>query len=413
MSSHRLAVAFALSTLLLASTLRAEAPLPAAKSPEEVGLSAERLKRIEAVSQAHVDAGTLPGVHMLVARKGKIAWQVRLGYRDREVKDAMPADGLFRIYSMTKPVTSVAAMMLVEEGRLQISDPVAKYLPEMAEMKVGTEEPAAAEGKPLLNLTPPARQMTVQDLLRHTSGLTYEVFGNSLVHQAYKEAKIPNRAWTNAQFVSALSKMPLRFSPGTRWEYGRSTDVLGRVVEVIEGKALSEVFAARILGPLGMTDTAFYVAADKAKRIVQPKMEPYYDATEKPAFEEGGAGLISTVEDYLKFTLMLANGGAFNGKRLLGPQTVSWMTSDHLGAIPGFPAAGRGFGLGFAVRTKPGEATLAGSVGEFYWGGYAGTLFWVDPRNDMIVLYMAQVKPTDREKLRNQFWSMVQAAIVN
>ena len=255
--------------------------------------------------------------------------------------------------------------------------------------------------------------MTVQDLLRHTSDLTYEVFGNSLVHQAYKEAKIPSRAWTNAQFVSALSKMPLRFSPGTRWEYGRSTDVLGRVVEVIDGKPLSAVLSARILGPLGMNDTAFSVPADKANRIVQPKMEGFFDPTEKPAFEEGGAGLLSTTDDYLKFTLMLANGGTLGGKRVLGPQTVGWMTSDHLGAIPGFPAAGRGFGLGFSVRTAPGQATLAGSVGEYSWSGYAGTLFWVDPRKDMIALYMAQVKPSDRDMLRNQFWSMMEAAVAD
>src|SRR5215471_16171551 len=278
--SRPIILSLALSAILGASAAHAEAPLPQAKTPEEVGMSSAQFKRIEAVSQAHVDAGVLPGVHMLVARKAKIAWQARLGYRDREARDAIPADALFRIYSMTKPVTSVAAMMLVEEGRLQISDPVSKYLPEIAEMKVGTEDPIGPEGKPTLTLAAPTRQMTVQDLLRHTSGLTYEVFGNSLVHQAYKEAKIPNRAWTNAQFVSALSKMPLRFSPGTRWEYGRSTDVLGRVVEVIEGKPLGEVFAARILRPLGMTDTAFFVAPDKAKRIVQPKMEGYFDPTE-------------------------------------------------------------------------------------------------------------------------------------
>jgi len=410
--TRQIAVAFAALAILAGHSARADAPLPLAKTPEEVGMSSTQLKRIEAVSQAHVESGILPGVQMVVVRKGKIAWQARLGYRDRDVKDAMPPDALFRIYSMTKPVTGVAAMMLVEEGRLQIFDPVAKFLPEIAEMKVGTEKPAA-EGKPTLELGPPARQMTVQDLLRHTSGLIYEGFGNSLVHQAYKDAKIPSRAWTNAELVSALSKMPLRFAPGTRWEYGRSTDVLGRIIEVVEAKSLGDVLGARILGPLGMTDTAFHVSADKSKRIVQPKMEPFFDPTEKPALEEGGGGLVSTMEDYLKFTLMLANGGTFNGKRVLGRQTVNWMTADHLGSIPGFPGTGRGFGLGFAVRTKPGEAVLAGSVGEYSWAGYAGTAFWVDPKQDMIAIYMAQVKPTDRDMLRNQFVSMVEAAIVD
>jgi CubicO group peptidase (beta-lactamase class C family) len=412
-SLRHFTVAIVLSTISVGSvsSVRAEAPLPLAKTPEEVGLSSAQFKRIESVSQAHVDAGILPGAHMLVVRKGKIAWQARLGHRDRDAKDAMPEDAIFRIYSMTKPITSVAAMMLVEEGRLQVYEPVTKYLPEIGAMKVGTEKPSG-EGKPTLELADPARPMTVQDLLRHTSGLTYGDFGSSLVHMAYKEAKIGDRNQSNAQFVSALSKMPLRFSPGTRWEYGRSTDVLGRLVEVIEGKSLGEVLAARIFAPLGMTDTAFHVPSEKLKRVAQPRMEPFFDVAQKFAFEGGGEGLTATMEDYLKFTLMLANNGAWNSKRLLGKQTVSYMTADHLGTIPGF-APGRGFGLGFAVRTKTGEAGVPGSVGEYSWAGYAGTLFWVDPKEDLIAIYMAQVKPSDRDMLRNQFWSMVQAAIVN
>jgi CubicO group peptidase (beta-lactamase class C family) len=409
--SRHTTVAIALCIVLAAAPARAEAPLPTAKSPEEVGMSSERLKRLEAVSQAHLDAGILPGAQMLVARKGKIAWQAQLGWRDRDTKEPMPADAIFRIYSMTKPITSVALMMLVEEGRLQISDPVAKFLPEIGEMKVGTEKPSG-EGKPTLELAPQARPMTVQDLLRHTSGLTYGEFGNTLIHTIYKEAKVGDPNQTNAQFVAALSKMPLRFSPGTRWDYGRSTDVLGRVIEVIEGKPLGEVLTARVLAPLGMVDTAFAVPTDKLKRVVQPKMEPFYDYAEKRAFEGGGEGLTATLEDYLKFSLMLANGGAGNGKRLLGPQTVTFMTADHLGTTPGF-AAGRGFGLGFAVRTKIGEANLPGSVGEYYWGGYAGTLFFINPQKDLIAIYMAQVKPSDRDMLRNQFWTMVQSAILD
>jgi CubicO group peptidase (beta-lactamase class C family) len=409
-SSRYIALAVA-CWIVVAGAAHADATLPAAKTPEEVGLSSEQLKRIEAVSQAHFDAGTLPGGQMLVARKGKIAWKSQLGWRDRETKEPMPNDAIFRIYSMTKPITSVALMMLVEEGRLQISDPVAKFLPEIAAMKVGTEK-ASGEGKPTLELAPPARQMTVQDLLRHTSGLTYGEFGNSLVHTMYKDAKVGDPTLTNAQFVTALSKMPLRFSPGTRWEYSRSTDVLGRVIEVIEGKPLSEVLAARILAPLGMTDTAFAVPADKLGRVVQPRMEPYYDYSQKRAFEGGGEGLAGTLDDYLKFSVMLANGGTANGKRLLGPQTVAFMTADHLGATPGF-APGRGFGLGFAVRTKLGEANLPGSIGEYFWSGYAGTMFFVNPQKDLIAIYMAQVKPSDRDMLRNQFWTMVQAAIMD
>ncbi len=402
--------ALALSTLIAAFPAYAEAPLPSARTPEEVGLSSAQLKRIEAVTQAHVDSGTVPGAQMLIARKGKIAWQARLGYRDQAAKDAIPADALFRIYSMTKPITSVVAMMLVEEGRLQIAEPVTKYLPEIGEMKVATEKPG--EGKPVVELSPPARAMTVQDLLRHTSGLTYGEFGNSPVHTLYRDAKIGDRNLTNTQFVSALSKMPLRFSPGARFEYGRSTDVMGRVIEIIEGKSLGDVMAARVFGPLAMTDTAFGVPANKLARAAQPKMEAFYDMAQKAAFEGGGEGLASTMEDYLKFALVLANGGISNGKRLLGPQTVSWMTADHLGAIPGF-APGQGFGLGVAVRTKVGEANLPGSVGEYGWSGYAGTLFWIDPKQDLIVIYMAQVKPADRVMLLGQFREMVQAAILN
>lgn len=411
MSPSRYVTIAAAFCILFVGVAHADATLPAAKTPEEVGLSSERLKRIEAVSQAHFDAGILPGAQMLVARKGKIAWKTQLGWRDRETKEPMPNDAIFRIYSMTKPITSVALMMLVEEGRLQISDPVAKFLPEIAGMKVGTEK-AGSEGKPTLELAPSARPMTVQDLLRHTSGLTYGEFGNSPVHTMYKDAKIGDPSLTNAQFVTALSKMPLRFSPGTRWEYSRSTDVLGRVIEVIEGKSLGEVLTTRILAPLGMTDTAFTVPTEKLSRVVQPKMEPFYDYAQKRTFEGGGEGLAGTLDDYLKFSVMLANGGASNGKRLLGPQTVAFMTADHLGTTPGF-AAGRGFGLGFAVRTKPGEANLPGSVGEYFWGGYAGTLFFINPQKDLIAIYMAQVKPSDRDMLRNQFWTMVQSAIMD
>ena len=256
--------ALALSTLIAAFPAYAEAPLPSARTPEEVGLSSAQLKRIEAVTQAHVDSGTVPGAQMLIARKGKIAWQARLGYRDQAAKDAIPADALFRIYSMTKPITSVVAMMLVEEGRLQVAEPVTKYLSEIGEMKVATEKPG--EGKHVVELSPPARAMTVQDLLRHTSGLTYGEFGNSPVHTLYRDAKIGDRNLTNTQFVSALSKMPLRFSPGARFEYGRSTDVMGRVIEIIEGKSLGDVMAARVFGPLAMTDTAFGVPVNKLAR---------------------------------------------------------------------------------------------------------------------------------------------------
>jgi len=412
---RRAAGACALLAIVTIGSAGAEPVLPAAATPEDVGLSSSQLARIEAVTQKHIEAGLVPGAVMLVARRGKIAWSRTMGFRDRAAKDPMRPDSIFRIYSMTKPIVSVAAMMLVEEGRMQISDPVAKYLPEMAKMKVGVEK--TEDGR--LELVDPAREMTVQDLLRHTSGLIYGTRGKSLVNAAYIEAKIGNRDVSNQEFVSKLSQLPLRFSPGERWEYGVSTDVLGRVVEVVSGKTLGEFLNERILTPLGMADTGFFVPAGKLGRAAQPwqipeapPMTPRFDVAQKPAFESGGGGLTSTMDDYLRFAIMLADGGEFAGKRLLGSKTLDFMTTDHVGARPGRPP-GLGFGLGFEVRTSVGDSALPGSLGEYGWAGNAGTLFWIDPKEQLIAIYMVQVNDGDRVMLRNQFRTMVQSAIIN
>jgi CubicO group peptidase (beta-lactamase class C family) len=409
--------AILLLAFVTAGTVRADPVLPMAASPEEVGLSSAQLARIEAVTQRHVETGLVPGAVMLVARRGKIAWTKTLGFRDRAAKDPMKPDSIFRIYSMTKPIVSVAAMMLVEEGRMQISDPVAKYLPEIGKMKVGAE--TSEEGKATLQLVEASREITVQDLLRHTSGLIYGTRGKSLINAAYIEAKIGNRDTSNEEFVTALSKLPLRFSPGERWEYGVSTDVLGRVVEVVSGKTLGEFLNERIFTPLGMADTGFYVPAEKLSRAAQPwqvpeapPMTPRFDVAQKPRFESGGAGLTSTIDDYLRFTVMLADSGKFSGKRLLGSKTLEFMTSDHTLARPGRPP-GLGFGLGFEVRTSVGDAALPGSLGEYGWAGNAGTLFWIDPKEQLIAIYMVQVSDRDRIMLRNQFRTMLQSAIIN
>ena len=405
-----------LMVFFYAAESMAKPALPMAKSPEEVGLSSVQLARVEAVTQEHIKAGLVPGAVMLVARKGKIAWYKTMGQRDREAGDAMTADALFRLYSMTKPIVSVAAMMIVEEGKMQVTDRVSMYLPEMADMKVGIEK-IDANGKPTMELVPADREMTVQDLLRHTSGLIYAGRGKSAINAAYIEARIGDRSFTNQEFVSLVSKMPLRFSPGVRFEYGISTDVLGRVIEVIEKKSLGEILDERVLRPLKMTDTAFFVPAAKLARAAQPWQRPgvppvpRFDVSQKPAFESAGAGLVGSIEDYLRFTLMLANGGEFEGKRIVGKKTVEYMTADHLGKTPGRPP-GLGFGLGFDVRTMVGEAGIAGSVGEYGWAGNAGTIFWIDPKEDLIAIYMVQVNDGDRIMLRNQFRSMVQAAII-
>jgi len=395
----------------------ADPVLPVAATPEDVGLSSSQLARIEATTQKYVDSGLVPGAVMLVARRGKIAWTRTLGFRDRVAKDPMRPDSIFRIYSMTKPIVSVAAMMLVEEGKMQVSDPVSKYLPEMGRMKVGVE--TSEGGKPSLQLTDPARAMTVQDLMRHTSGLTYGSRGNSLVNAAYIDAKIGSRDVNLEEFVTKVSQLPLRFSPGDRWEYGISTDVLGRVVEVVSGKPLGEFLNERVLTPLGMTDTGFFVPSDKLNRAAQPwqmpeapPMTPRFDVAQKPKFESGGGGLTSTMDDYLRFAIMLADGGEFAGKRLLGNKTLEFMTADHTGSRPGRPP-GLGFGLGFEVRTSVGDSALPGSLGEYGWAGNAGTLFWIDPKEQLIAIYMVQVDDGVRIMLRNPFRTMVQSAIIN
>jgi CubicO group peptidase (beta-lactamase class C family) len=407
-----------LGLLSIATTAHAEnGILPMASKPEEVGLSSTQLKRLEEVTQKHIDEGLVPGAVMLVARRGKIAWMSVLGRRDVAAGDAMKFDSIFRIYSMTKPIVSVALMQLVEEGKLQVSDPVSKYLPEIGKMKVGIEK--TVDGKPVLQLSDPDRPMTVQDLLRHTSGLVYGSRGTTLVNQAYIDAKIGDRANTNAEFVSKLSAMPLKFQPGARWEYGVSVDVQGRLVEVIDGKTLGEALSARVFKPLGMVDSGFQVSADKVARAAQPgprpngePMTPRFAVNDGAKYESGGGGMVSTMEDYLRFTTMLANKGELSGKRLLGKQTVAFMTTDHAGNRPGRPP-GLGFGLGFEVRTTTGEAALPGSVGEYGWAGNAGTLFWIDPKEQLIAIYMVQVSDPDRVALRNQFRTMVQSAIID
>ena len=403
-----------------AGAAQAQLPLPMAASPEEVGLSSAQLKKLEAVTKAHIDEGLVPGAVMLVARRGKVAWVSTQGKRDPAAADAMKQDSIFRIYSMTKPIVSIALMQMVEEGRLQISDPVAKYLPELAQMKVGTEV-TGADGVPVLHFADPTRQMTVQDLLRHTSGLTYGSRGAGLINKAYADQKIGDRSLTVAEMVQNLGKVPLKFNPGDRWEYSVAVDVQGRLIEVLDGgkRKLSEIVKERVLDPLGMKDTGFQVPADKLARAAQPgprpggaPMTPRFKVDDGAKYESGGGGMLSTIEDYLRFTAALANGGAFQGKRIIGKQTLAFMTADHTLNRPGRPP-GLGFGLGFEVRTRVGDAAIEGSIGEYGWAGNAGTLFWIDPKEQLIAIYMVQVSDPDRVALRNQFRTMVQAAIID
>ena len=391
--------------------------LPRAASPEEVGLSSAQLARLAEVTRAHVQSGAVPGAVILIARRGKVAYFETFGSRDRATDAAMRDDAIFRLYSMTKPIVSVALMMLVEEGRLQVSDPVSRYLPEIGRMKLGVERRDAA-GVVSLDTVEPPREMTVQDLLRHTSGLTYAGRATGPVADRIRAARIGERGETNREFVEKLAATPLLYAPGTRWEYGVSTDVVGRLVEVVSGQPLGEFLDQRILRPLGMVDTAFWVTPDKLARAAQPwqrpggpPMTPRFDVAVRPAFESGGGGLTGTAADYLRFATMLLNNGELDGQRILGRKTLEFMTADHVGALPGRPP-GLGFGLGFEVRTSVGRAGIPGSNGEYGWAGNAGTLFWVDPAEQLIAIYLVQVNDGERIALRNQFRTMVQSAIL-
>jgi CubicO group peptidase (beta-lactamase class C family) len=388
--------------------------LPYAPS-ETVGFLPDRLDRLTAVMARQIEEKKAPGVSMLIARHGKVAYRQCLGEL-RPGGPAMSDDAIFRIYSMTKPIVSVAAMMLVEEGRLSIVDPVSAYIPAFADVKVGVESGGRRD------LAPPKRPITIQDLMRHTSGLTYGFTGVAPVQKLVKAADVLDPKRTLAENVDAIATLPLMHQPGEVWEYGVSTDVLGRIVEIVEGASLGEVLRARIFDPLGMTDTAFYTPEAKLTRRAAPFSFDFMtaagvdgcNATAPPKFEAGGGGLMSTLNDYTRLAAMLNNGGVFDGVRILGPRTIGFMASDHLDAkadrshVLLWP--GHGFGLGFAVRNEPGRAPTPGSIGEFFWGGMMGTAFWISPHDSLFAVMMVQA-PEYREYLRALFRNLVSAAI--
>ncbi len=391
--------------------------LPQMARPEDVGLSADRLVHLTEALRGCVGRGLIPGAVALIARRGRLAYCEAVGLRDPESGAPMRQDTIFRIYSMTKPLVSVAAMMLVEDGRLLLSDPLAKFLPDFAGPKVLVERNGDSE------LVPAHRDITIQDLLRHTSGLTYEFRGTAAVQKLYMDAKVFRRNQTNAEQAATLATLPLMHQPGARWEYSRSTDVLGRVIEVICGKTLGEVLHERILAPLGMVDTAFHVPPARHDRLAEAFLkDPETGAAvqlihvrDKPTFESGGGGMVSTVADYARFCAMMLGRGTVDGIRLIGRKTVELMTADHLGPVTGAPdllLPGYGFGLGFAVRREAGMAQIPGSVGEHYWGGLAGTTFWIDPREQLFAIAMIQ-GPGQREFFRQLFRSQVYAAIAD
>lgn len=404
---------------LAAQVTLADAPLPTA-APEEVGLSSERLARIGDTFERFVDEGRIAGAVGMVARRGRLAYVDAWGMRDTETGDPLEADDIFRIFSMTKPITSVAVMMLYEEGHFLLTEPIGRFLPELAGLSVAAPDQASGPGA--IATERARRAITIQDLLRHTSGLTYGFFSNTVVDQAYREQGVFEQA-TTADMVRTLGEIPLAHQPGSRWHYSVATDVLGRLVEVVSGQPFDVFLAERIFGPLDMRDTGFRVPAAKRDRfsrtyghtgpgttaVVNP--EQGYD--DSVTHFSGGGGLAGTASDYMRFAQMLLNGGELEGVRILGRETVELMTTDHLGDVPnGFLGPAWGFGLGFAVRRAAGLDGMPGSVGEYYWWGVAGTSFFVDPAEELIGVFMVQIQPSRDIPYRNQFKSLVYQAVV-
>ena len=369
-------------------------PLPLARRPEDVGISSERIERVRQVMKLDVETKRFPGAVLLIARNGRIAALESFGYQNRSSSMAMKTNCIFRIASMSKPIVSVAAMILAEQGKLDIGAPVAQYLPEFKDVRVGVEKVA------------PRRPPTVQDLLRHTSGLTYGIFGNSPVDELYKKNN-PFAAKSLAEMVATIARLPLAHQPGETWEYSVSSDVLGRVVEVVSGMDLDRFVSERITGPLKMTDTGFYLTPAQAARLAHPDNPMAIadtDATVKPAILSGGGGMLSGAGDYARFCQMMLNRGELDGVRILSRKTVELMTSDQLppsterhtgvalslDAFGPTPEMGTSFGLGFGVRTEPGRNPVPGSVGDFSWAGITGTYFWVDPKENLVAVLMIQ-----------------------
>ena len=406
-------------------------PLPAAR-PEEVGLNAGRLARIGEAFEAEVAGNRLPGAVIMIARRGKLAYAQALGFRDRQGAARMAADDAFRIYSMTKPLVSVAAMILVEEGRIGLADPVGRHLPGMDRLPVSV----ARDGGAFENV-PAARPMLVYDLLRHTSGLAYgELTQNTPVREAYTRAGLylpgtrdfDSRTPTPEQFVQGLAQAPLARQPGTTWEYSLSSDTLGRVVEAASGKRLDVFLEERLFRPLRMSATGFSMPAGNVEKLAlhsgvdaaaNNAPVTMIDVSRPPGNASGGAGAVSTAGDYLRFAQMMANGGQLDGVRILSPATVRLMTTDHVAGLaqplaPGMlllGSPGFGFGLGFGVRLADGGALVPGMEGQFTWAGYGGTYFWVDPKAELVGVAMTAAPSVARAGYRRLLMQLAYGAI--
>lgn len=386
--------------------------------------SPEGLAKVSDYVRNEIANGKIPGAILLLQQHGKPVYYENFGVRDPTTELSMSADTIFRLYSMSKPITTVVAMMLVEEGKLALSDPVSKYIPAFADMKVGVKT-HGEDGKPALTLEPLKRAVTIEDLMRHTSGLPYGYYGGGLVNKAYADADLFKSDISNAEFVAKLTALPLAEQPGTRWDYGHSTDVLGRVIEVITGKSLLQFERERLLEPLGMDETAFYVA-DPAKwpliaepmpndRAISPTTQ-VRDPRKPLKWRSGGGGMVGTVSDYARFAQMLLNGGVYEGRRYLKAETIALMASDHIGPETGvardknyYPGPNSGFGLGFAVRTSV-PANTNWPLGEYRWDGVGGTFFFIDPADDLFGIFMVQT-PSQRGRIQQELKTLIYQAM--
>lgn len=394
-------------------------------------LDTQRLNRITRhLDQCYIQPGKLPGAVTLVAQGGDVIWCNAQGLRDVERGLPMQRDTVFRIYSMTKPVTSIALMQLYEQGKFLLNEPVHKYIPSWRNLRV-----YKGGSYPDFETEPVATTMTIRDLLTHTSGLTYGFTERTEVDAAYRKLKLDGSSiLTLDKLVERLADLPLEFHPGTAWNYSVSTDVLGYLVQVISGQPLDEYFQEHIFAPLGMTETGFHVREDQLDRLSACYV---YDAgdtlklqddptrsrySKPPKFLSGGGGLVSTIDDYLRFALALSNGGEYQGQRIIGRKTLEFMRLNHLPdgkdlpalTIGGFsetPYAGSGFGLGFSVKTDVAKSHTNGSVGEFGWGGLASTNFWVDPAEDLVVIFMTQLIPSSSYPIRQELRALVYGAL--
>jgi len=396
--------------------------------PAGAHFNPQKLQRIGEYFRDQIANGKIPGAILLIRQHDRPVYHEFFGVRDVATRLPMTDDTIFRLHSMTKPITSVAAMMLVDAGRLRLDDPVAKYIPSFANTKVGVER-KADNGEEVLDLVPVNRPITIQDLMTHTSGITYGFHGYGLVRKLYVDAKIRDGDFDNAEFAERIARLPLATQPGTLWNYGHSTDILGRIIEIVSGKSLLQFEQDHLLGPLGMTDTSFFVTDPaKHKMLAQPipndrDFTVGYESNPEVVRkrQSGGGGMVSTMADYARFLQMLLNGGSFGGRQYLSPKAFDLMTSDYVG--PGFgvahdrfyyPGDGFGFGLGFGVRIAPGNAKPPppGSFGELKWDSAGGCYFVIDRRQDMFFVLLEQT-PSERGRIQPEVKKLIYEAMEN